>query len=115
VRAALHLRSAINSIQGELPPELRLGIGIGVHSGEAVLGLVGSQERLEYTAIGDSVNIAKRLQENAAPGQILISARTYQQIANSLQARSIDPINAKGKKELIQVFEVTGLNSNNSA
>jgi PAS domain S-box-containing protein len=115
VRAALHMRSAINSIQGELPSELRLGIGVGIHSGEAVLGLVGTQERLEYTAIGDSVNIAKRLQENAAPGQILISAITYQRIANAVQARSIDPINAKGKKELIQVFEVIGLNSNNSA
>lgn len=115
VRAALHMRAAINSIQVELPPELRLGIGVGIHSGDAVLGLVGTQERLEYTAIGDSVNTAKRLQENAAPGQILISAMTYQRVANAVQARSIDPINAKGKKDLIQVFEVTGFNSNNSA
>jgi PAS domain S-box-containing protein len=115
VRAALQLRSAINSIQGELPPELRLGIGIGVHSGEAVLGLVGTQERLEYTAIGDSVNTAKRLQENAAPGQILISAATYQRIPNSVKAHSIEPIHAKGKSKLIEVLEVSGLDTNYSA
>jgi class 3 adenylate cyclase len=109
------MRAAIESIQGELPAELRLGIGIGVHSGEAVLGLVGTQERLDYTAIGDSVNIAKRLQENAAPGQILISAATYRRIAGSLLAQSIKPIKAKGKSELIEVFEVSSLNTNYSA
>jgi PAS domain S-box-containing protein len=112
VRAAVEMRSAINSIQGELPAELRLGIGIGVHSGEAVLGLVGTQERLEYTAIGDSVNTAKRLQENAAPGQILISAATFAKIADSVLAHAIKPIKAKGKSDLIEVFEVSGLNSN---
>ena len=115
VRAAIEMRSAIDNIQDELPPELRLGIGIGVHSGEAVLGLVGTQERLEYTAIGDSVNIAKRLQENAAPGQILISAETYVRVTNSVMARPIDPIKAKGKSELIDVLEISGLETNYSA
>ncbi len=106
VRAAMKMRSVINSIQTEYPPELRLGIGIGIHSGEAVLGLVGTQERLEYTAIGDSVNIAKRLQENAAPGQILISAGSFAQIPESIAARSIEPISAKGKSQLIEVLEI---------
>ncbi len=115
VRAAIDMRSAIDSIQDELPAELRLGIGIGVHSGEAVLGLVGTQERLEYTAIGDSVNIAKRLQENAAPGQILISAETYRRITKSVRARSIEPIKAKGKSDLIDVLEISGLETNYSA
>ena len=115
VRAAIEMRAAIKSIQGELPAELRLGIGIGIHSGEAVLGLVGTQERLEYTAIGDSVNIAKRLQENAAPGQILISTAAYRRIAESVLAQSITPIRAKGKSELIEVFEVSSLISNYSA
>lgn len=115
VRAAIEMRAAIESIQHELPAELRLGIGIGIHSGEAVLGLVGTQERLEYTAIGDSVNIAKRLQENAAPGQILISTAAYTRIAESVLAQSITPIRAKGKSELIEVFEVSSLISNYSA
>jgi class 3 adenylate cyclase len=115
VRAAVQMRDAVNAIQGELPPELRLELGIGIHSGEAVLGLVGTQKRLEYTAIGDSVNTAKRLQENAAPGQILISAGSCQHIINSIQAHPIDPLNVKGKKQLIQVYEISGLTANNPA
>ena len=115
VRAAVQMRDAVNAIQGELPPELRLELGIGIHSGEAVLGLVGTQKRLEYTAIGDSVNTAKRLQENAAPGQILISAGSCQHIINSIRVHPIDPLNAKGKKQLIQVYEINGLTANNPA
>ncbi len=115
VRAAIHLRAAVNAIHGELPPELRLELGIGIHSGEAVLGLVGTQKRLEYTAIGDSVNIAKRLQENASPGQILISAQSCEQIMDSINARPIDPLNVKGKKQLIQVYEISGLIANDPA
>jgi len=107
VRAAKKIRSAIHLLQDELPPEMRLGMGIGVHSGEAVLGLVGTQERLEYTAIGDSVNIAKRLQENAAPGQILISAAAYLHIMESIDASPIEPIKAKGKSQLIAVLEIS--------
>lgn len=115
VRAAIGIRSSINALRGELPTDMRLGIGIGIHCGEAVLGLVGTQERLEYTAIGDSVNTAKRLQENAAPGQILISANAHQKIADYVQAKQIHPIKAKGKSGLIEVLEITDLNSNISA
>lgn len=115
VRAAIGIRSSINDLRGELPTDMRLGIGIGIHCGEAVLGLVGTQERLEYTAIGDSVNTAKRLQENAAPGQILISADAHQKIADYVQAKQIHPIKAKGKSGLIEVLEITDLNSNISA
>jgi len=111
VRAAIGIRSAINAIRGELPADLRLGIGIGIHCGEAVLGLVGTQERLEYTAIGDSVNTAKRLQENAAPGQILISADVHHKVANHVHAKQIHPLKAKGKSGLIEVLEITDLNT----
>ena len=115
VRAAIGIRSSINDLRGELPTDMRLGFGIGIHCGEAVLGLVGTQERLEYTAIGDSVNTAKRLQENAAPGQILISANAYQKIADYVQVKQIHPIKAKGKSGLIEALEITDLNSNISA
>lgn len=114
-RAALNFRSTISTIHKDLPPELRLGLGIGIHAGEAVLGLIGSQERMDYTAIGDSVNIAKRLQENAAPGQILISAQAYERIKDSVSVQPIDPLYAKGKKQLIQVYEITGLIAKNAA
>jgi class 3 adenylate cyclase len=54
-----------------LPPQLQLSFGIGIHVGDAVLGLIGTEERIEYTAIGDDVNTAKRLQQHSGIDQIL--------------------------------------------
>jgi PAS domain S-box-containing protein len=115
VRAAIHMRTAVNVIQDDLPSDLRLGLGIGIHSGEAILGLIGTQERMEYTAIGDSVNTAKRLQENAAPGQVLVSSQVWENVKDSVKAQPIDPLNAKGKTQLIQVYEISGLITNITA
>jgi len=115
VRSALQMRERILELQDEFPPDLRLSLGIGIHTGEAVLGLIGTQKRMEYTAIGDSVNIAKRLQENAAPGQILISAQAQEGVKHLVNAQPISPLQAKGKKELIQVLEITGLITNSTA
>ena len=92
-----------------LPEQSHLSFGVGIHIGEAVLGLVGTESRLEYTAIGDSVNTAKRLQENAKPGQILISTEAYVHVANQVHAQPITPINAKGKSQPLQVFELIAL------
>ena len=65
VRAALGIRDAIAALHRQLPPEFHLGFGVGIHYGPAVLGLVGTEKRIDYTAIGDSINTAKRIQENA--------------------------------------------------
>jgi adenylate cyclase len=107
VRAAQRMRAATYACQEGLPPELQLSFGIGIHYGEALLGLVGTEQRLEYTAIGDSVNTAKRLQENASAGQILLSAQAYAQINRLIDVRQVGPILVKGKKEPIQVYELT--------
>ena len=66
VKAALGMREAIEGLHRKLPPEFQLGFGAGIHFGPAVLGLIGTEKRIDYTAIGDSVNTAKRIQENAA-------------------------------------------------
>lgn len=108
-RAALKMVAAVREIRVNLPPEFRLSLGIGIHCGDAVLGLVGSKKRLEYTAIGDSVNTAKRLQENASEMQILLSSEAYACVSQQIDARPHGIIQAKGKKEPLQVFEVLGL------
>jgi PAS domain S-box-containing protein len=109
MRAALRMVAAVKKMQVELSPEFQLSLGIGIHCGEAVLGLVGTEKRLEYTAIGDSVNTAKRLQENAGEMQILISAEAYECVARQVRARPGVTILAKGKKEPVEVFELIGL------
>lgn len=109
VRAALSIRSAIIALHAELPPSSQLSFGVGIHRGDAVLGLVGSERRLDYTAIGDSVNTARRIQENALAGQILITQDVYAEVADAVYAKEATPILAKGKREPIQVYEVIGL------
>jgi adenylate cyclase len=109
VKAALGIREAATALRQTLPPEGQLSFGAGIHFGEAVLGLVGTEKRMEYTAIGDSINTAKRIQENAAAGQILISAEAYALVAGKVEARPFEPIIAKGKSQPVEVYEVVGL------
>jgi PAS domain S-box-containing protein len=109
VRAALGLRSAIKKLHAELPPEAHLSFGVGIHYGEAVLGWIGTEKRLEYTAIGDSVNTAKRIQENAAMNQILISKEAYERVKNDVQAMPYTPLLVKGKSGPVDVYELVGL------
>ncbi len=109
IRSALDIQNKVHEVQRELPVEYHLNFGIGIHSGEAVLGLVGTEKRLDYTAIGDSVNIAKRIQENAAPGQILISETASNQVNDQVLVRPVKSLLVKGKDHPIQVYEVVGL------
>lgn len=109
IKAALAICRSIHDLQKELPPEFHLNFGVGIHYGDAVLGLVGTEIRLDYTAIGDSVNIAKRIQENAAGGQILISEDAYAQVAEQIVVRAVNPIHAKGKSQPLVVYEVLRL------
>jgi class 3 adenylate cyclase len=90
-------------------PEFHLSFGVGIHVGEAVLGLVGTETRLEYTAIGDSVNTTKRIQENAGPRQILISAEAYAQVAGAVEAYPVEAIHAKGKSKPVEVYELVAI------
>lgn len=109
VCAALDIRDAIDNLKRELPTEYHLSFGAGIHCGEAVLGLIGTEKHLEYTAIGDSINTTKRIQENAAVGQILISAEAYQCVAEQVMARSIRKLRVKGKRRPLPVYEVIRL------
>ncbi|GIK37064.1 MAG: hypothetical protein BroJett011_08970 [Chloroflexota bacterium] len=82
-----------------------LGLGIGLNTGEAVVGSIGSVRRLDYTAIGDVVNTAQRLQSIAAGGQILLSAAT-RACLNGVAVESLGPKQVKGKREAIEVFSL---------
>ncbi len=81
-------------------------MGLGVNTGPVTAGNIGSSKRMDYTVIGDSVNLSSRLCANAAGAQILISESTFQLLDGSFPARRLDPIRVKGKESQIQVYEI---------
>ncbi len=87
----------------------RLTFGIGVHTGEAVVGNVGSRYLMNYTALGDSVNVAKRLQEIAEGEQTLITEETYTLVKPYVKAASLGKQRLEGKKEPVHVLSVESL------
>jgi PAS domain S-box-containing protein len=109
IKTALAIRERIEKLHKELPKEAHLDFGVGIHYGEAVLGWIGTEKRLEYTAIGDSVNSTKRIQENASKNQILISKDAYKRVDKLIVAMPYAPLTVKGKTQPLDVYEVTGL------
>jgi len=109
VKTALAIRDSIAKLHKELPAEAHLDFGLGIHYGEAVLGLIGTEKRLEYTAIGDSINTTKRIQENSAKNQILLSREAYERVQKQVDARPFTPLTVKGKTHPLDVYEVQGL------
>ena len=113
VEAALLMRERFEALYQELGinPDPHFYI-IGMHTGPATLGNVGSVNRREFTAIGDTINLSKRVEENASQGSITISEDTRQHLeANNngniaYNFEEIDPIQAKGRTELTQAYEV---------
>ncbi len=86
-----------------------VSFGIGLHCGGAVVGNIGTPKRVDYTAIGNTVNTAARLESNAKPAQILISAAVYEAVKDRITARCIGNIPLKGKSEEILVYAVEGI------
>jgi adenylate cyclase len=109
VQAALTLVHNVQSLHTVLPDHHRLFFGIGVHTGLAVLGNVGSPRRKEFTAIGRSLQFAKLLQENALGGEVLISQDTYENIKDRAQAEPLLPRKLKDEPDFTIMYRVTGL------
>ncbi|HHW47611.1 MAG TPA: adenylate/guanylate cyclase domain-containing protein [Clostridiaceae bacterium] len=83
--------------------------GIGINTGEAVVGNIGAVFRMDYTAIGDTVNTAARLESNARPGQILMSQSTYERVKDRVRATFMGEYTVKGKAHGIPVYQLDGL------
>ena len=86
-----------------------VGFGVGVHCGPAVVGNVGCDFRMDFTAIGDTVNTSARLEANAKKGQVLISDVLYERLKDRIEVNEIGQIPLKGKSNGVMVYEVTGL------
>jgi PAS domain S-box-containing protein len=103
-RTALAICRDVEAFHETIPAEHRLQFGIGVHTGVAVVGNVGSPLRKDYSAIGDAVNVSSRLQELADGGQIVMSESTYQAIGDLVSVTRLEPVVVKGRQAPVQIY-----------
>jgi class 3 adenylate cyclase/GAF domain-containing protein len=103
VEAGLALQAELKRLNKEwaLTGRPQIEVGVGIHTGEVVLGQIGSFERKDFTAIGANMNFAARLQSLAAPGQVIISEETYVGITGKITARRIGPMAVKGFGDVV--------------
>ncbi|HTO12447.1 MAG TPA: adenylate/guanylate cyclase domain-containing protein [Candidatus Binatia bacterium] len=111
LRTALAMQAGIRELSARRVAEGKapLRVGIGVNAGSAVAGSVGTEARMEYTVIGDSVNVAARLESYAKPGQILITEHTHGLVRDAIEARALGRLKVRGKEEELEVYEVLGV------
>ena len=106
VRVALGIHEALAGFSGGAGVALRARIG--VNTGPVVVGTVGNDLKMDYTAIGDTTNLAARLQSLAEPGTVLISETTYRLVRGFFEMRPLGPLVIRGKSERVPAYEVLG-------
>lgn len=111
VRCALGMLKAMESLKGQLKTRFQapfdLEIGIGVNTGKVIVGNIGSEQHLSYTAIGDNVNLASRIEGITKHYQVplLIGEATYESVKNHILCRLIDNVQVKGKQQSVKIYQ----------
>jgi len=109
VKAALEIQKEIEDLNGKRKiGQATIGVGVGVNSGEMVAGNLGSEKKMEYTVIGDNVNVASRLTSIAKAGEILITKGSYDLLPNKawLKIEERGSVPVKGRKSEITIYQV---------
>lgn len=111
VKAGLDMAAAGKELEAEFEKLAgkKVGFGIGVNCGEAVIGNIGTAKRMDYTAIGSAVNTAARLESRAKAGEVLVSREIYEHLKDRIQAESLGPCSLKGISEPVEIFRVIGI------
>lgn len=89
--------------------------GVGINCGDAIVGNIGSKSRMDYTAIGDTVNTASRLEGSAKAGQILVSESVWEQVADRVNGTLVGPMHLKGKSNTVTTYEITAIRDDSCA
>jgi len=111
VKTAVYIREALPDFYKQFEPAYQMRVNFGIHSGLAVVGNVGTPQIMDFTAVGDTVNLAARLQDLCSEGQILVSRATYDQVADRIKARPVGYLDVKGRKEPVMAYTVLELAS----
>ncbi len=88
---------------------IKIGFGVGVNCGEAIIGNMGSEYRVEFAAIGDTVNTASRLEGVAKAGQVIISKKVYDRLKGRIDVTWLGNVSLKGKAKEVEIYQVNGL------
>jgi class 3 adenylate cyclase len=108
IRAGLAMQAELRDWCNRHPRYAHLRLRVGIHTGLALLGVIGTLG--EYTAIGDTVNVASRLEEAAVNGHLFISLETYRHVRGLFEVVVQEPLHLKGKQEPMEVYDVKGVN-----
>lgn len=108
VRAALQIQEELHNASRN-GIKLLASVGISIHTGVVVAGNVGSQSKMEYTVIGDSVNVAARLNALAGSGEVVVSQQVKENLDDLMTIQALGPQDIKGKSEPVEAFKVMGM------
>ncbi len=111
LKTAVEMREALSEMWQNLDDasEKAFHIGIGINTGEVFVGNLGSDNHKEYTALGDAVNIAARLESLAKPGQILFSEQVLREVGDKVKFKQLEPVILKGKSRPQEIFELEAI------
>ena len=110
VRAALAMQREIARYSAGFKRQYgrRLQVRVGINTGPVIVGTVGNNLRMDYKAVGDTVNLAARMEQSAAPGTIQITEHTYKLVAGYVCCDDLGPLDIKGKADRVRAYRVTG-------
>jgi class 3 adenylate cyclase len=109
VEAALEMQARVVGHVTRDVPQLRLQLGVGITTGEVVAGNVGSERRMHYAVVGDSVNVAARLQASAGPSQVLVDEATYDKVRDAVIAQDVGDLRLAGRDKWVHAFNIIRL------
>ena len=107
--AAMHAQQLALNAQWANEGLPAFGLGIGVSTGDVAAALLGSEERIEYTVVGDTVNLSQRLQQFAEPGETVLSEATMKDLTSPPETTALEPQQVKGREALVQAYKIAAV------